>query len=811
MSKEFPHLDDTRFPDLQTANVYKYRNELDYDRYEVSTKIKMLNVPWCGDYDNAVYFETREERDKWFDSQKGTVKEMPTMFRLYADGDIKVELPIDECMGYNYVMIDYGKAPYQAEETKYGKMFYFISDMKQDSVNTTRLQLAVDYWTTYIYDMGITYVNLERGHAPMAKTDADMYLDNPLDNSEYLLTDDVSYGYLQRVTSTENVIFNDYTGDLRDMTLGFQTSASMDKSWQIDGNPCIPTAAFESSQAFSSVDPFVIEDLTQWEAFRDTVMEQCPQFFETVKGMFIVPKKLLTYSTDFDFCGFACHFLASHGDKNQGGIKLEKGMFGYPEDYADIAKLYTYPYAAIEVTDFKGGTMQIRVEDTAGSVEVRTMMCDMYPFLGIEAYLTGIGSGGRSELRFQNNFTHTMTIGGRYYDFSTKWNIPVFSVQLTPQADWELNGKIGADTANDNAKTTADTNQGCINASNKAITENFGTTKEWTKSRNDITCDFMDYSTDQATGDIDASVGKEGKLSADMRADVRYMRGMKDIQQEYAAGAAVNNAVTTIAGAAISIAAAEATGGLSLVPGAAHAAGAAAHAANITVGAALSGGRAATALNAGVNLFGTAAGYNIFISKNDAMLEWSLDNAVTKTLNAITYAKNMNAHTKTYNTDVMNGELETAETITNKNTKTSDDNAKSVSDASKKIADANYAADRNQTYLSNHPTFGQLTGTPDIISKPFGLSFNAVTQSRNAIRQAAEQFMRYGYALNMQWRVRTFNVMPKFSYWKCSSVYCSDSGVYEGGQAMVKSILERGITVWRNPDDVGVTSIYENR
>ena len=340
--------------------------------------------------------------------------------------------------------------------------------MKQDSVNTTRLQLAVDYWTTYVYDMGITYVNLERGHAPMAETDADTYLRNPLENSDFLLTDDVSYGYLQRVTATENVIFNDYTGKLEDMTLGFQTSASMDKSWQIDGNPCIPTAAFESSQAFSSVDPFVIESLAQWEEFRDTVTRDCPQFFETVKGMFIVPKKLLTYSTDFDLCGFTCHFLASHGDKLQGGIKLEKGMFGYSEDYADIAKLYTYPYAAIEVTDFKGNTMQIRVEDTAGSVEVRTMMCDMYPFLGIEAYLTGIGSGGRSELLFQNNFTHTMTIGGRYYDFSTKWNIPVFSVQLTPQADWELGGKIAADATISNVNTQLTLDKDNMDLSNQA-------------------------------------------------------------------------------------------------------------------------------------------------------------------------------------------------------------------------------------------------------------------------------------------------------------------------------------------------------
>ena len=772
MSKEFPHLNDTKFPDLQTANVYKYRNELDYDAYEASTKIKLLNVPWCGDYDNAVYFESKEERDNWFDSQRGEVREMPTMFRLYADGDIKVELPIDECMGYNYAMIDYGKAPYQSEESKYSKMFYFISDMSQDSVNTTRLRLSVDYWTTYIYDMGITYVNLERGHAPMALADADTYLDNPLDNSEFLLTDDVSYGYLQRVTSTENVIFNDYTGDLRDMTLGFQTSASMESSWSVNGNPRIPTAAFESSQAFSSVDPFVIEDLTLWESFRDTVVEQCPQFFETVKGMFIVPKKLLTYSTDFEFCGFRCHFLASHGDKLQGGIKLEKGMFGYPDEFSDIAKLYTYPYAAIEVTDFKGGTMQIRIEDTAGSVEVRTMMCDMYPFLGIESYLTGIGSSGRSVLAFQNNFTHTMTIGGRYYDFSTKWSIPVFSVQLTAQADWELNGKIGAEAAlsntQDNAQLTRD--NAAVNVStNTANTGLANTMVEDNKSTNNI-LSFQH-----------ASIGNNatrGTANATIQAD----NAQAAVTTLATSSTAAVNAASGIAGGAVS-------GALNGGP-----MGAAAGAVGGIIGAV--SGLLNASISCSSTLEGTAISNGLRSDIAGINTQAVNDTTVADTQANTQYAANQIAYNSGTNTN-SNNYIATA---SNNSATVMEDNAT-----------RSYNAQYYQKQVSNHPAFGQLTGTPDIISKPFGLSFNAVTQSRNAIRQAAEQFMRYGYALNMQWKLSSFNVMPRFSYWKCSSVYCDDSGIYEGGQAMVKSILEQGVTVWRKPEDIGVISIYENK
>lgn len=775
MSKEFPHLDDTRFPDLQTANVYKYRNELDYGAYEVSTKIKLLNVSWCGDYDNAVYFESKEERDNWFDSQSGEVREMPTMFRLYADGDIKVELPIDECMGYNYAMIDYGKAPYQAEEPKYSKMFYFISDMSQDSVNTTRLRLSVDYWTTYIYDMGITYVNLERGHAPMALTDADTYLENPLDNSEFLLTDDVTYGYLQRVTATENVIFNDYTGDLRDITLGFQTSASMESSWKVNGNPCIPTAAFESSQAFSSVDPFVIEDLTLWESFRDTVIEQCPQFFETVKGMFIVPKKLLTYSTGFDFCGFRCHFLASHGDKLQGGIKLEKGMFGYPDEFSGIAKLYTYPYAAIEVSDFKGGTMQIRIEDTSGSVEVRTMMCDMYPFLGIESYLTGIGSSGRSVLAFQNNFTHTMTIGGRYYDFSTKWSIPVFSVQLTAQADWELNGKIGAE-----AGTAQTGNNASVVNANAALQVAANT--DTTSVGNDL---------------LDKNTARGNKLSDDKTQRATYatlVSANTQISADIAQATVSSNAITSKASVTAI------TSGVSAI-GEAIASGASGKVAGAVTGLVSSGmGIVAGVVNAGTDAATVMSSTQI---GNDLK---------TATAEINTSANNaMNSYDIGYNLDVAGYQKHYNSTVASIANGMTSGSAANTSDAMVENNRISVEAARNQVYVSNHPAFGQLAGTPDIISKPFGLSFNAVTQSRNAIRQAAEQFMRYGYALNMQWRLSSFNVMPRFSYWKCSSVYCDDSGIYEGGQAMVKSILERGVTVWRDPDDIGVTSIYENK
>lgn len=775
MEHNYPHLDDTKFPDLNTVNAYKYKNDYPYDAYGITTKIKLMNVPWCGDYENTVYFETKDKRDAWFEGNDGVIKEMPTMFRLYAGGDIKVELPIDECMKFNYVMIDYGKLHNQADESGYSKMFYFISDMQQDSVNTTRLMLNVDYWTSYIYDMGITYVNLQRGHAPMAETSVEEYLSNPLDESEYLLTPDVSYGSLQRVTSEHHEIFNAYTGSgvEQEITIGFQTNASMQQAslWP----DMIPTAAYESSQAFSCVDPFILDNITYWDSFRENVMATYPHFFETVKGMFIIPKKLVTYyeEDDFTFCGVPCHFLASHSDIKQADFKITKGMFDYPEQLSDITKLYTAPYACIEVNDFKGNTLQVNVEDTTGTIGIHTIMCDMYPFMNVEAYLTGVGGTGKSSILFQNNYTHTMTIGGRFYDFRTKWSIPVFAVQLEADKNWELNGKIGADATVSNTNASAaniTANAGlqvALNSANTTLANDLLT------SNNDNTVTVMNdkmkratYATLTSTNTEIQSANAQASVSGNAlttKATVGAVVGIASTIFEIGAAAADNPAAGLSA-------AVSGVGGV--VSGAVNAA--------VDYGAMMDGVQISNGLKQSIVEINTSA--NNFFNDRDV---W--------------YNNTASALQAEYN----------SETTTNANTMTTtsaENNANTMSGNAR----TSYDAKKKQMLLTNPPEFGQMTGTQDIVSKPFGLSFNVITQSRNAIRQAGEQMLRYGYVLNMQWKVGTFNVMPKFSYWQCSSVYCNDNGVYEGAQNMVKSILQAGVTVWRDPSLIGITSIYDN-
>jgi hypothetical protein len=72
------------------------------------------------------------------------------------------------------------------------------------------------------------------------------------------------------------------------------------------------------------------------------------------------------------------------------------------------------------------------------------------------------------------------------------------------------------------------------------------------------------------------------------------------------------------------------------------------------------------------------------------------------------------------------------------------------------------------------------------------------------MRVVGEIWLRYGYA------VRAFIQMPaslmamtKFTYWKITETYLSGASVPEGHKQVIRGIMEKGVTLWANPDDIG--------
>lgn len=203
---------------------------------------------------------------------------------------------------------------------------------------------------------------LARGHAPMAKISADAYLTNPRANCTYLEAPDVSYGGFERSNNAGSVIYNGDVWAVVSMTGDVKSSAWGSKganTWQT------PTDAFcgaSSPRAHAiAVEP------SNLESFINSIIANTPQAMQTIKAVWFAPKSLVNTGDTFTFAGTTVRELMLKTGQTAQLAKLTKGLFGYDSRYADMAKLYTYPYARLMVADHNGQSVEIRIEETDGT------------------------------------------------------------------------------------------------------------------------------------------------------------------------------------------------------------------------------------------------------------------------------------------------------------------------------------------------------------------------------------------------------------------------------------------------------------
>ena len=92
-----------------------------------------------------------------------------------------------------------------------------------------------------------------------------------------------------------------------------------------------------------------------------------------------------------------------------------------------------------------------------------------------------------------------------------------------------------------------------------------------------------------------------------------------------------------------------------------------------------------------------------------------------------------------------------------------------------------------------------------------GVQIKVRTQSRNAIRCAGDEFVRYGYNLNQMWHVKSLTLMKHFTYWKAKDCWVYDKcQTNDSAQRGIAAIFEQGVTVWSNPEEIGMVNPYDN-
>ena len=773
----------SKYPHMSSA----YENGFDYQKWRGNvTYVDLLNVNWDVDYTNVPGFESDFERSQWFDSQRSKTLELQTNVREWQTS-LKVPLPLDEAQGFNYARVRFSTAPVEDFGTaKRSELFFFVTNVAATPApSTTELSIALDTWTSYIDQVEINYMMLERGHYGMAQTSPEKFLSNPIENSEWLLAPDVQGGNTIKTAHNSEVLFNG--GNVK-FVIATTRNPLGDSGSAAAGTWAIPTGN-PTTQGAPSV-YYLATDGANTETLLNALDENDPAFKQTVIGAFYVSADLLLLLDPVYLWGVPCN-MVSAAQTEMPVLHLDKGMFGYPEDYADLAKLYTGAYARVVLSDGQGGNVEIMPEETTGKIDLQATLNLAAPTLNIAGVLTGIG-GGKKALQFANVAAQSFSFGGRWYEKLMSWNVPTYAITQSAYETENATGFYGRDqalqaaqTAYGNAEASAAAGKTNVNDSNAASVANNATqvAANVANVQRSITAANQDY-------------GAQNSLNTALQAwNAGYSRASTAIEvegQQKAAGVSVGG---TVASSLLSA-------GVSLVAGGPMGA---ASAISSVVSGVISG--ATTASN-------TAISVNMSESKTEA--------AIANSANVVSATNQNNADrtdvSNTAQTDLTTIANDAATAIVANSAATSNGNAArtyntTVANAarSKVITERGVQAGWNAAKLKAPNRFGaDAQGLGKV--QPLGLFANIVTMSNADVARVGDQMLRYGYTASQNVRVSSLNVMPRFSYWQASDLWLvSDSGVSEAQQEIIKGIFKQGTTVWCNPDDIGKVSIYGNR
>lgn len=931
---QFSKLDDTEFPYLENASPYALKNTFDYSRWVPGTKVHMVNVPWNNDYSNVVKFDNDVSRNSWFDSiSDDYIVELKSNARMIPDGSIKIPLPYDVAARYDYMYIEIplatSKDSFIENETEsgYRRWYFFVNQIIYSAPNTTTVILQLDIWTQFINTTDINYMMLERGHAPMAITDADTYLSNPIGNNRYLLAPDVNYDdsdivrsskYIPVGSGEKYVVFastcgyddaeDKKYGDTKDGDRFTNPTYSDAEGWygeQLEvsgygfGNG-IDYSGLESRASiwptprylsFAGYLPYAVKasDTTFIKDLRNI----SPTFMRTIRAIWVVGEDMISLGAEMNIAGHSVWRAYGVDNVLKENIVLDKSLFGFDSECSDFAKLYTYPYSKLEFSDGSGKTAEVRIENTS-SIGVRMFTSMAWPTLDCRVFFEGVNGTGKQSYIWKNMMGDELqreVPNGDWAKLAFELDIPTYALYMDGETDYMLdnynamqnaknqallgyhnairNANLGyknttninemvkanadrtantsqavsknsAGTAQYNANQTANLN--CVNMKNtaKAASQNV----VWNKRSTLANAEEANYSSEfimqQQNLNAIQQVTNANSLITTTTATENYVTAATtdNSNQASIAGGIANGATSGAMGGTMGGAAGVVTGAIAggIAGGLTSSIAAEAASSNATIitqadtqVAKLTKAKNAnnTRNSVSTSIVDTsrmcAARTNQTENSNRALQGQRVNNKNCNDTNA----DNMNQVARGNAQRTYDRETDNADKI-NQTALDNNDNEKTQGDYradwSRQIARLNAketlsAAQETQrnalrdARMANPVQLASPSGNGENwVFGTNGIQFRVRTQSDSAIKQTADYFARYGYAVNQQWNVTVneLNVMPKFTYWKADDIWVNVRNVANARIAStITDIFENGVTVWRAPDYIGKTGIYQ--
>lgn len=860
--QRFPHLQNANaWPGLDTVDPFDLQVTFDPFLWTPDVTIHLCRTKLDAEYRNVGGWSSPENRDTWFDRQSEATVRLDTEMHILPNTEIKLPFAFEVLNHYNQLYIDFPPTPTADGSTESVRYYFFITDVQYRSPSSTACKIMVDEWSTHLFDINLNYISLERGHAPMSEISADDYLSNPRDNCELLTTPDENFGGGERLRYTASTIIN-----AGPHWLVFSMTADPEQDPGTYGhreNWRVPTSSAYRVQGAISTPVFAIEPADA-NFMINRLNERAPQLMPTIQAVFLIPKRYVTTGTSFSFLGVSCHEIEPVQQVSN-FITLTPSLFAYPERYRDIAKLYTMPYAWLELTDETGRTQTIAVEDTTGRLRVSVIASILAPFIGVDAYVAGIGNSLESTITWENMTSHAFAAYGDWTRSLRHWNIPTYAIlqnserafewsnhwqreqaRTTNQQAYDLSiavnnlnyslrgagldrqaARLAQKQANDRSQLSLSlgADASAVTLGNARIEAEVEDDKELSDNLLDLNTAALALAASQAGADAimaegHASIGLS--LAQSYQDHVHNQGTYEMVDSVIGAGenmlnTGLNAGQSMMEGGGLGIAVGSAelvTGTLSSLNSVMSTMDQVAY--NETA-AQSSTAQAQLQLNgARLSYAQTRATYTMQMSNNQAAHGAVVQNMRQKKWIAKQYAIDANgiksnlqqnslSTQQSYETAISNGDIALARAQAG--------STKGMSDRSalqrKGIQDEALANAHRAGRLGSPKVFAQPTGSSSNYTRPQVLLCNVKTQDAGAIAAAGDTFLRYGYRFGgRQWTVRTLTPMGHFTYWQGEAHIGSSTN--EVTKSIIRQVFAEGVFVWRNPSDIGNVSIYDN-
>ena len=723
-----------------------------YAKWTPNTKFKLCNVPWDMGYRDIVKWSEQAQRE-YFDRLDGIEFTDCTMAKYGLP--VRLPIPFAQASQYNYLI---ATNDYDFDTPR--SWYYFVQTCDYVNAHTTQLNIQLDVWQSFQHDIQLGNAYVERGHVGVANENAwkdwgKTYLDLPegLDTGKAMIITGQQYKSLVGET-------NGYTtfGVLVVSTTKLDTdpgTASAPKTTCADGG------AFENHTNGTAL--YYFSDALDFLAVMGAGSEY-PWVTQGICGIYAIPqlpetllknqsKPGVFFNHMIDWRGDCYRLEIRHNDAKSRyadiiHIANFRDNFKLPERYKYLQKFRTAPYAILECSCLNGTVIAYNPEQIpSADLTIRESWDYAPPSPRLNFYPRGYDAGSVSEQSPLPNDSGLPIDSGEMLDASFGiTNFPTFMTVNNGSALALANSAYTRQYAQQSADWSFQKTQMGIN--NAYAQAQLGT--QYASQQNQL-----------GTSNRNAMMSINNQ-SAQMSADLtlKNLSFNNRMNQINTVGSGVANAI----GSAV-------TGDVGGVVGAV----------------------AGTAIGAVTNQMS----YSNAVDSNSQQLSNTLttNGATTSQSNAYSLATTNLSNQQTMEFADMNKQLA---------------QATAQGDYENTIAGINAQVQQTQTVPPT--TSGALGG--DAFNLANGL-IGVMVRFRQippaAMRSIGEVWLRYGYYVQRFMKLpENLMAMSNFTYWKLHELYVRSSTCSEEYRLTVKGIFESGVTVWADPDKIGVTDYADN-